>query len=98
MWFRESDDWTVENCGFHGAAHHGVGEEGSDAVVGVGGVGITEVFLEGLPVHAVICLEETEVGEQPVGNMSGNHDQTKRDGRAYSSSLFKSGVPVKHHL
>jgi len=70
MWGRESDDWTVEDCSFHSASHHGVREQSSDAVVAIGGIGVAEVFLEGLPVHAVVSFEEAEVGEQPVRALS----------------------------
>lgn len=62
----EQDDGTVEDCGFHGPAHHGVGQESGDACVAVFGFGVAEMALEGLPVHGVVCFEEAEVGEEPV--------------------------------
>ncbi len=99
MWWRQSDDWTIEDRGLHGTSHHRVREQSCNAVVAVGGVGVTEVFLESLPVHTVVCFEESEVREQPC-EVTCQQIMFKMRGwkEAHSSSLFRSGVPVKHHL
>jgi hypothetical protein len=33
MWRRECNNRTVENSGFHGTAHHGIGEQGANTPI-----------------------------------------------------------------
>ena len=61
---RKSYNWTVENGGTHCTAHHSIREECLDARVAVRGIGITEVLLKSLPVHTVMCLQESQIREK----------------------------------
>jgi hypothetical protein len=55
---------AIENCRLHRTSHHRVAQESRDSIVAIVCVGVTEVFLKCLPVNAVVCFEETEVGEE----------------------------------
>jgi hypothetical protein len=63
---RQRNDRTVENSGFHSPSHHGVGKKGSDPHLAIISIWVTEVSLESLPIHAVICFEKAKVGEEPI--------------------------------
>lgn len=64
MWRRKDYNRTVENSGTHCTAHHSVREDCLDARDAVGSIGITEKLLKSLPVHTVMCLQESQVGEE----------------------------------
>ena len=64
MWRRKSYNRTVKNGGTHCTAHHSVREDCLDAIDAVRGIGIAEILLKSLPVHTVVCLKESQVGEE----------------------------------
>jgi hypothetical protein len=56
---RKLDDRSIENRSLHGATHHCVRKQGRDTTVRILGTRIAKVSLEGLPVHAIVCFEES---------------------------------------
>jgi hypothetical protein len=62
---RKCDNGTVENSSLHRTSHHSVRKQSGDASMAIVGIGITEVTLEGLPIHGVIGFQESEVWEEP---------------------------------
>jgi hypothetical protein len=61
---RKRNDRAIENRRLHRTSHHRITQESRDSIVAIVCVGVTEIFLEGLPVNAVVCFEEAEVGEE----------------------------------
>jgi hypothetical protein len=55
---------AIENRRLHRPSHHCVAQKSRNPIIAIVCVGVTEVFLEGLPVNAVVCFEEAEVGEE----------------------------------
>jgi hypothetical protein len=64
MGWRKCNNRAIENRRLHRPSHHGVAQESRNPIVAIVCVGVTEVFLEGLPVNAVVCFEEAEVREE----------------------------------
>ena len=66
QWMRrwKRNNWAIENRRLHRTSHHSIAQESRDSIVAIICIGVTEVFLEGLPVNAVVCFEEAEVGEE----------------------------------
>jgi hypothetical protein len=64
MGWRKRDNRAIENRRLHRTSHHRITQESRDSIVAIVCVGVTEIFLEGLPVNAVVCFEEAEVGEE----------------------------------
>jgi hypothetical protein len=92
VWRRKCDNRTVENGGFHCTTNHGVGQQGANSFVTVRRIGITEILLESLPVHTVICLEEAEVWEEPSVVSSAIRHKANSDrgrGKGKEDLLFK---------
>lgn len=66
MRFGEYDDWSIENGGLHGTAHHSITKKGGDTISTIIGVWVTEILLKSLPIHRIVGLEKTEVREEPM--------------------------------
>jgi hypothetical protein len=62
--FRQRDDWPIENRRFHGSSHHSVAEKDGDTTLTILRFWITEILLELIPVHSIICFEESKIREQ----------------------------------
>ena len=65
MRFGQNDDRTIEDCGFHSSPHHRVAEKYGNSTVAVFCRRITEMFLELVPIHRIIGLQEAKIWEQP---------------------------------
>lgn len=63
---RQRDDRAVENRCRHSTSHHRVAEQSLNTSVVREIMRVTEILLEGLPIYAVICLEESEVGKESI--------------------------------
>ena len=50
----------------HSTAHHSVGKKSCNAGITVISVRIAEVSLESLPVHRIICPQESQIWEEPI--------------------------------
>lgn len=62
---RERNDWSIQNRGLHSTAHHSVTKKGSDTIITIVGVGVTEILLKSVPIHRIIGLEKPKVWEEP---------------------------------